>query len=85
LHPHGTGTSQDIHVVGNAEKRNLDIHAFVWIKGEMYDLNGRITEDGWELGSAEDINGSGQIAGNGTIGSRKNRQSHAYLLTLALP
>lgn len=76
-----SGTSQAIQVVGAAEKRNLDNHAFVWLNGEMHDLNGRITADGWNLFSAVGVNSAGQIAGNGAVGSRKNRQAHAYLLT----
>jgi probable HAF family extracellular repeat protein len=54
-------------------------HAFLYTSGSgMIDLNTRIDPlSGWELLDAADINGAGQITGQGLIGG----QYHAYLLT----
>jgi probable HAF family extracellular repeat protein len=53
-------------------------HPFIWEKGVSSDLNDLIPLDsGWELVTAEGINGIGQIVGGGII----NGEFHAFLLT----
>jgi probable HAF family extracellular repeat protein len=53
--------------------------AFIWEDGVMTDLNTLIPPGSdWELTSASEINGAGQIVGTGTAPSG---ETHAYLLT----
>lgn len=56
--------------------------AVAWIDGAIINLNSLLPEgSGWNLLSAEGINDAGDIVGYGTIGG----QSHAFLLTAAVP
>lgn len=62
---------------------NIDQRAFLWRNGVMKDLNTFVlSQPGWVLTWASDINNAGQIVGAGTI----NGVMHAYLLTpVAVP
>jgi probable HAF family extracellular repeat protein len=67
-------------VVGSANLAgDTAAHAFLWTaSGGLQDLNNMIpANSGWELDSANAINGSGLIVGDGLI----NGQIHAFLLT----
>ena len=56
--------------------------AVAWIDGAIVNLNSLLpVGSGWNLLSAEGINDAGDIVGYGTIGG----QSHAFLLTAAVP
>ena len=58
-------------------------HAFLDSGGTMIDLNSFVSPAaGWTLGYATGINDSGQITGSGTNSAG---QTHAFLLTPALP
>jgi len=61
-------------VAGSSLTTNSVVHAFVWEKGWMADLN-QLQESGWELTGASGINDLGNIAGWGTM----DHQVHAYL------
>ena len=53
-------------------------HAFLWQKGELFDLNDFIpARSGWTLQEATGINDQGQIVGNGLF----NNQPCSFLLT----
>jgi probable HAF family extracellular repeat protein len=57
-----------------------ETHAFLYLDGEMHDLNDLIPADsGWELDDAYAINNSGQIVGSG----RLNGEARAFLATPA--
>ena len=57
-------------------------HAFLWMGGGLFDLNGLIgATSGWVLNEAYGINNSGQIAGMGTF----QGQSRAFRLDLDQP
>ncbi|WP_299453488.1 PEP-CTERM sorting domain-containing protein, partial [uncultured Pigmentiphaga sp.] len=61
---------------------NIAQHAFLWDGSSMLDLNDLIPSgSGWILISAQGINDAGQITGYGIL----NGQSHAFLLTPAVP
>jgi probable HAF family extracellular repeat protein len=64
-------------VVGQSTFKDT-YHAFVYTGGQIKDLNHLIPSGtGWTLISAEGINDTGQIAGQGKL----NGQQHAFLLT----
>jgi len=65
-------------IVGLAMTSNNELHAVLWTKAGIHDLNQLIPPNsGWVLNEAFDINNSGQITGNGVI----NGENHAFLLT----
>jgi probable HAF family extracellular repeat protein len=64
-------------VVGYSENGNLDIHAFIYDGGAMYDLNSLIPAGSGELFAAYGINDGGPIVGSGTL----DGQEYAFLLT----
>lgn len=65
-------------VVGSAQGANAADRAFLWQNGALSDLNAAIAPGmGWYLEEAAAINGSGQIAGWGTL----NGDTDAFLLT----
>jgi probable HAF family extracellular repeat protein len=67
-------------VVGASTTSSGAFHAFVFSGGYMQDLNDLIpANSGWELTSADAINTSGQIVGEGEI----NGQTRAFLATPA--
>ncbi len=66
------------YVVGEAERDDGENHAFLWVSGDMLDLNDLIPPNsGWLLLRANDINNQGQIVGRGMI----DGQFRAFLLT----
>ena len=75
---YGEDVNDDGQVVGAAEDSSGALHAFLYDGKTMIDLNALINPaSGWTLVSAMAINGSGQIAGYGTL--RENER--AFLLT----
>lgn len=64
-------------VVGQAETPTGETHAFLWEDSVMIDLNTVVSEEGWVLESASDINIYGDIVGTGTHDGTRA----AYLLT----
>ena len=51
-------------------------HAFLWVRGRMFDLNALIPPDsGWELTHALSIADDGAITGSGDI----DHETHAFL------
>ena len=55
-----------------------DMHAFLWERGSLYDLNALIpSEQGWVLWDALGLNNRGQIVGTGL----HHGKQHAFLLT----
>jgi len=64
------GINEARHIVGAAfnerESTGIDTHAFIWIDGQILDLNWLIPGySGWELTMARSINDSGQIVAKG--------------------
>ncbi|MEE9157453.1 MAG: hypothetical protein V3U60_03570 [Gammaproteobacteria bacterium] len=65
-------------IVGQAYHANGEDHAFLWVGGDMLDLNDLISPDsGWVLRRANDINNQRQIVGRGIT----DGQFRAFLLT----
>ena len=65
-------------IVGNFTTADGTTHAALWSNGTAIDLNSLVNAaNGWVLISANDINDSGQIVGNGIF----NGQMEAFLLT----
>ena len=67
-------------VVGDASWSKNDTnssHAFLWIQGQMYDLNSLVNDPHWVLSAAYDINDSGMIVGVGYYNDTKQ----SFLLT----
>ncbi len=65
-------------IVGISRNYDLEVHAFLYTLGTMYDLNSLITSSsGLVLVEARGINNYGQIIGNGSL----NDYQHAFLLT----
>lgn len=67
-------------VVGRTDLDFVDAHAFVYIAGELFNLDDLVTDlTGWErLFDAHDINDSGQITG---VGTTAGGTPSAFLLT----
>ncbi|HET6861902.1 MAG TPA: DUF3466 family protein [Pyrinomonadaceae bacterium] len=65
-------------VVGSSDNQTRTLHAFLYSKGTIKDLNDLIpTFSGWILVEARSINDSGQIVGNGIL----RGQERGFLLT----
>jgi probable HAF family extracellular repeat protein len=65
-------------IVGESTVTGGALHACIWQKGGLQDLNDLIPSDsGWVLNHASAINMGGQISGFGTI----NGATHGFLLT----
>ncbi len=65
-------------VVGYAANQNEQDHGFVWIDGDMQDLNLLVElEDGWVIEEANDVNNKGQISAV----ARKGTKYKGLLLT----
>ena len=74
----GFGINDSGIVVGQSTYKST-YHAFVYSGGKMKDLNTLIPAgSGWVLLTANGINASGQIAGEGTL----NGKEHGFLLTV---
>jgi probable HAF family extracellular repeat protein len=56
--------------------------AFLWMNGQMFDLNSLISPtSGWQLTAAMDINDRGEIVGYGTL----NNKGESFLLIPTIP
>jgi probable HAF family extracellular repeat protein len=65
-------------IVGRSETSSRIMHACLWQRGKVIDLNNAISaQSGWLLQSATSINDHGEIVGFGLIKGRR----HAFLLT----
>jgi probable HAF family extracellular repeat protein len=65
-------------IVGESTVPGGPLHACIWQKGGLQDLNNLIpANSGWVLNHASSINKAGQITGFGTI----NGANHGFLLT----
>lgn len=73
------GVNNGGQVVGYSFLTNGDSHAFVWLQGQMYDLNNLLVNTNWGLilEQATAINASGQIVG---FAGDQSGQTHAFLL-----
>ncbi len=77
---YATAINNSGQVVGHSLDSSLDSRAFLYSHGQMIDLNSLLpTNSGWLLTSAEALNDSDQIVGQGTI----NGHQHAFLLDLS--
>jgi probable HAF family extracellular repeat protein len=68
-------------VVGTSSLANEELHAIVYVNGTLADLNALVSAGGagWVLTSANAVNDSGVIVGEGT----KDGVAHAFMLTPA--
>jgi probable HAF family extracellular repeat protein len=75
-----------VQVVGRAHNSRGQAFAYLFTGGSLVDL-GPLSQGSraWTLQRAEGVNTSGMICGQGRIGSKKNFQTHGYVLIPNLP
>jgi hypothetical protein len=70
-----------MQVVGRAEKDKAGAIAYLYTNGQFDNLGAMSKgEQLWALDRAEGINRAGMICGVGNVGTKKNRQTHGFLL-----
>jgi hypothetical protein len=70
-----------MQAVGRAEKDGRGAFAYLFADGTFSNLETMsLGDQPWKLDRAEGINSAGMICGVGTIGNKRNRQVHGFLL-----
>jgi len=84
VHGKALGINDSGKIVGwsYTPPRNSQQHAFLWVNGTMFDLNGLVaTVTGQTLQSADGINNAGHVVGSGFVAKGKTTALKSFLLT----